>query len=364
MGVSSPWCRTIATRLAALGARIHIVDFTLPGTTEYITAEEAGKALAELESAAADVHQMDISHAVAGLAPAALKLRGIVRRAEADIVLTLSGGLSALIAFASGTRPYVTYVVGSDVLLARGLRRRVSGLTLRKAALVLANGKHLADSARELSPATRVENLYIGVETDRFTQPMRPLQPRFVCTRVFRPVYDNFNIIRALSYIRSVPTNFEMSFISAGFQWEEAKRLARETLAPERARQVRFHGWVSDEALASSLKDSSFYVSSSLSDGTSSSLLEAMTSGLIPILSDIPANREWIRHGENGFLFPAGDPVALARCMESAMEGQPWMSAARESNRRTVATHGDAETNVGLLYERLQQVVATTGSAI
>lgn len=363
MGVSSPWCRTIATRLAAFGARVHIVDFTLPGTTEYITKAEARKALSELEASAAAVHQMDISHGVSGLLAASLELRRIVRRTDADVVLTLSGGLSALIAFTSRTKPYVTYVVGSDVLLARGLRRHVSRLTLRKATLVLANGRHLADSARELSGSTRVENLYIGVDTDRFTQPIRPLQPRFVCTRVFRPVYDNVNIIRAINHIRSVPADFQMSFISAGFQWEEAQRLARETLPPDRARQVRFHGWVSDEALASSLKESSFYVSSSLSDGTSSSLLEAMASGLIPILSDIPANREWIRHGENGFLFPAGDPVALARCMESAMEGQPWMPAARESNRRTVATLGDAETNVALLFERLQRVVAAARSA-
>jgi glycosyltransferase involved in cell wall biosynthesis len=38
------------------------------------------------------------------------------------------------------------------------------------------------------------------------------------------------------------------------------------------------------------------------SDATSISLLEAMSAGCIPIVSDLPANREWIINGENGII--------------------------------------------------------------
>ena len=44
------------------------------------------------------------------------------------------------------------------------------------------------------------------------------------------------------------------------------------------------------------------YISAASSDGTSISLLEAMYFKSIPILIDLPANREWIQNNENGFI--------------------------------------------------------------
>ena len=42
------------------------------------------------------------------------------------------------------------------------------------------------------------------------------------------------------------------------------------------------------------------YVSLAESDGTSIALLEALALGAVPVLSDIPANRAWVRDGETG----------------------------------------------------------------
>jgi glycosyltransferase involved in cell wall biosynthesis len=44
------------------------------------------------------------------------------------------------------------------------------------------------------------------------------------------------------------------------------------------------------------------WVSIPESDATSISLLEAMACGCIPIVSDLPANREWIKSGVNGIV--------------------------------------------------------------
>jgi glycosyltransferase involved in cell wall biosynthesis len=54
--------------------------------------------------------------------------------------------------------------------------------------------------------------------------------------------------------------------------------------------------------MADLLSQTDIYVSTSLYDGTSVSLLEAMGSGAFPIVTDIPSNREWISPGQNGFL--------------------------------------------------------------
>ena len=44
------------------------------------------------------------------------------------------------------------------------------------------------------------------------------------------------------------------------------------------------------------------YVSIPNTDGTSISLLEAMAYGCLPVVSDLPANREWIENGVNGIV--------------------------------------------------------------
>jgi len=60
------------------------------------------------------------------------------------------------------------------------------------------------------------------------------------------------------------------------------------------------------------------YLSCSRVDGTSVSLLEAMASGLPAVVSAIDGNREWVTHGENGWLAPVGDPEAFAALLVEA----------------------------------------------
>ena len=45
------------------------------------------------------------------------------------------------------------------------------------------------------------------------------------------------------------------------------------------------------------------------SDALSVSLLEAMSFGCIPIVSDLPDNREWVENGINGIVMKAGTQI-------------------------------------------------------
>ena len=63
---------------------------------------------------------------------------------------------------------------------------------------------------------------------------------------------------------------------------------------------VSFVGYLSSEEQSNYYQAASFYFSLPKSDATSVSLLEAMGSGCIPLVSNIPANREWILPGVNG----------------------------------------------------------------
>jgi len=99
------------------------------------------------------------------------------------------------------------------------------------------------------------------------------------------------------------------------------------------------------------------YVSTSTSDSTSVSLLEAMAAGCFPIVSDIPANREWIASEAQGMLFPCGDDAALAACILRAGADPALRAGAQEANRAVIAARATWEGNVRdveTLFEQLR----------
>jgi glycosyltransferase involved in cell wall biosynthesis len=61
-------------------------------------------------------------------------------------------------------------------------------------------------------------------------------------------------------------------------------------------------------------------------------LLEAMGSGAFPIVTDIPANREWITNGQNGFLVPVEEEKYLASKIIDAIRNQPLREKSRIEN--------------------------------
>jgi glycosyltransferase involved in cell wall biosynthesis len=65
---------------------------------------------------------------------------------------------------------------------------------------------------------------------------------------------------------------------------------------------VEFVGWVDKEKNFEYYSKAKLFVSIPASDATSISLLEAMAYGCVPVLSDLPANREWIDDGKNGII--------------------------------------------------------------
>jgi len=57
-------------------------------------------------------------------------------------------------------------------------------------------------------------------------------------------------------------------------------------------------------------------VNSSMSDALSGSLREALACGIPSVAADIGGNKEILKHGFNGFLFPVGDYISLAEKLE------------------------------------------------
>jgi glycosyltransferase involved in cell wall biosynthesis len=84
-----------------------------------------------------------------------------------------------------------------------------------------------------------------------------------------------------------------------------------------------------------------------VSDGTSVSLLEAMAAGCVPVLSDLPANREWVVDGLNGFL--VSDLDRLDQAMQQAIglwESGQWAATGGAWNPQLIRRKATFTRNI------------------
>jgi glycosyltransferase involved in cell wall biosynthesis len=87
------------------------------------------------------------------------------------------------------------------------------------------------------------------------------------------------------------------------------------------------------------------YVSPAHVDGSSVSLMEALACGLPCLVSDIPANREWVTEGVNGWLFQDGDVNGLAARILLIMNGRESLGKVGEAARRVAEEKADWSKN-------------------
>lgn len=198
--------------------------------------------------------------------------------------------------------PLVLTVWGSDILLAPHQSFWVKKMTryiLKNVDIITSDAKYLAEKTLELSPKknTPLHICQFGI------QPLDiPIEKQNIIysNRGHKPLYRVKEIIYAFHRFKQHCTeNWKLVIAGEGTETSSLKKIAKDLQLMD---SVLFVGFLSQIENASWYGRSSLYVSIPESDGTAVSLLEAMHYGCIPIVSDLPANREWIIHGDNGYV--------------------------------------------------------------
>lgn len=348
MNLASPWSLMIIRELAAAGHDVY-VSYPKPSEDpETVRRQESG-----LDGVAKGRLALPV-----GIVGRLSQTRALGRWCEAsncDVLVTLYGGWFAVMAWLSGFRPFAVYIVGSDILLATGLKRRLLGHVLTKAKQVFANGAALAKATRSASGRSDVFALYHGIDTgpDPFSD-TRPGIVEIICSRWFEPIYNNEMLIRAAALLPADLPKHRITFLAGGSLLKDAVKLADRLLRPEARANVTFLGGVAHDELVRRYRQAHIYVSVSNSDGTSTSLLEAFACGLFPVATDIPANTEWIRPElANGLVVPCDDAPALAKALETAIRDADLRQHGAKCNRQAVVEQADIRANMAKLVALL-----------
>jgi len=150
-----------------------------------------------------------------------------------------------------------------------------------------------------------------------------------VSNRNLLPIYNVSLLIRAIPLV--IQEEPGVRFLIAG-EGPEKENLEKEAKDLNVASSVQFLGRIPHDQMPEFLGNSDIYVSTSLYDGTSVSLLEAMATGLFPVVTNISSNQEWIEDGKNGFLIPPQNEVFLAKRIIDAIRNKELMASAIEKN--------------------------------
>jgi glycosyltransferase involved in cell wall biosynthesis len=226
---------------------------------------------------------------------------------------------AGLIASLAGT------LTGTPVMLtARGMDTRVRENRMVRALFALAvrlsdSVTVVSDAMRSIPGLERAEVISSGVNTSFFAVAPDESSKTVLFTRSLEPVYDAATLIRSVPLVRQQAPDARFVLAGAGAQEESLRSLARNLGVEE---YVTFLGHVPHEDVPGLASESRVFVSTARADGTSIALLEAMAAGLIPVVSDIAANRALIAHGRDGYLFTPGDERDLSENILRAFSGE------------------------------------------
>lgn len=252
----------------------------------------------------------------------ALILRFFLNCTNSDVLLGCTATKYGFYSALSGFKPFVLIVWGSDVLVDPQrffVFRLWAQFTLKRADAVIVDSKVQEDAAIRLGcdPKKILKFPWFDSEGVRVKHSRAEVRkkldwsdnPIVICTRRHEPICGVQYVIEAVpSIVRALPET-RFLIVGDGQLTVKLKHMVNELGTQE---YVKFLGRVSHEEATTYLNAADVNVSMSLSDGTSASLLEAMSLGVPSIVTSIPGNMEWIKDGWNGYLVPVGDSRQLA----------------------------------------------------
>jgi len=170
---------------------------------------------------------------------------------------------------------------------------------------VIHNGIDPDDFPPADAPARAAARSLIGVDADT---------PVVMQVARFHKVKDHRTAVRGFSELVECLPNARLCLIGDGPERPEIESLASDLGLKE---NVLFMGVRND--IAKLLTGADVFMLSSVSEGVSVTLLEAMSTGLAIAATDVGGNSEVVEHGETGLLSPRGDDKALAENLHALL---------------------------------------------
>ena len=319
-------------------------------------------------------------------------LRKVIRTFEPDLIQAGPIQTAGLLAALSGFRPLVSMSWGYDLLIdvhRNRWWRWATTYTLKRSNAFLGDCATIRDLAIQygMNPEKIVTfpwganiQKYTPGDDDSLRERLGWGTDHFVLlsTRGWSPIYGVEDLAHA--FVKAAHQRPELRLLMLG-NGPLAPTIRRIFMNANMLGRVHFPGQVNQADLPNYYRAADLYISTSHSDGTSISLLEALACGTPVLLTDVPGNREWVSPspspqappsptgkgrggaaGEDegvGWLFKDGDVPSLRDGILHALAVREQLPAMGVAARRLAESRANWETNFPKLFEVYRLALST-----
>lgn len=296
-------------------------------------------------------------------------LRKLLREIQPDVLhsewITDHGFYGAL----SGFHPTLSMPKGSDILVQPDesrIAKMIARFTLNRADKITCDCQLVKDKIIKLTGCSP-EKIVIfpwGIDLGIFNHSNEPSPIRkrlgwedneiLIMNRWFYPIYGVEYFIESLPVVVQQRPKARVILIGEGILEDTFKKRISELGLDD---YVHFACRVNEAEMAAYLNAADVYVTTSLSDGTSCSMLEAMACGLPVVVSDAPVYYEWVDDGVNGFIIPRKDSFALADRLVELLGNRALRREMGKRNLTVAKERADWEKNFDVLEDIYQKLV-------
>lgn len=256
------------------------------------------------------------------------------------------------------TRPIVTTLHLGDISEIGGIggfagrvyEQTVGRLLLRRSDRVIVVSERVGRKAEQLGvPPNRIHIVPNGVDVSTFAPGQSaPMDPKilFVGRLVRNKGPDT--LLDAVPAIRERHPNVTVEFVGTGPLESKLRQRAKELRLQD---TVVFSGYV--DSVADRLKEATVFCRPSLSEGLPLTLLEAMASGVPPVVTPIAGVEDVVSDGDTGCLVPVRDPDTLANCISGLLADEKRRTRIGENARAYVTENHSWEqraNNIARIY--------------
>ena len=299
----------------------------------------------------------------------AMQVKRLIKKIKPDILhahyITDYGVIGAITDF----HPFVSTGWGSDILISPKKSKITKFLvryTLKHTDLFTSDSDYLKETA--ISYGAPKDNSYViqwGVDLKLFN-PLSNSKIKseldlknncqvVISTRSFEPIYNIDTIIKSIPIVLNEANDVKFVLKNGyGTKGSELMNLARKMGVLDST--IIIDKMLDYGQMSNYLNMSDIFVSVPSSDSTPVSLLEAMACGLPVIVSDLPANREWVKDGWNGFIVPIKDSNVLAEAIIKLLRNEELQKLFGQRNYELInekANHEKHMEKMEGLYQSL-----------
>lgn len=195
---------------------------------------------------------------------------------------------------------------------------------------------------------TKFQLIYNGVDLSKFRNVRIMDSPIPVIGTVSRlsPEKDNFTMLEAFKKVASYFNNTKLVIVGSGSLRSDLEQYAEKLNLKDK---ISFLGFRQD--ILEIVNKFSIFILSSLTEGVSVSLLEAMASGVPIVATNVGGNPEVVIDGVTGMLVPCRDPDKLAEAVIKLLKNETLRKKMGEAGRKRVEELFDKQKMLKATYD-------------